>query len=91
MKKQEHISIEDARRIGESLYVDWKKVDLKQFHHGLIGKRKQYTLSPGLGPAYQRLIQTGKVVLAHMQKIPDYFKRLEDLRSEIERTRNSSY
>ncbi|HKZ45038.1 MAG TPA: DUF5661 family protein [Anaerolineales bacterium] len=90
MKKRKQISIEDARRIGDSLYLDWEQVDLKQFHQGLVKKHKQYTLSPGLGPTYQSVIKTGKVILAHMQNIPDYFNHLDNLRSEVEKYRNTS-
>ena len=84
MSKQKRISLEEARRIGESLYIDWDQVDLEQFHQGLMGDQAQEDTDPETGIPYDGVLQTGKVVLAHMQELPDYFTRLEKLRAEAE-------
>ena len=84
MKKQKRISAEEARRIGESLYLDWEQVDLEQFRQGLMENQAQEDTDPETGMPYDGVLQTGKVVLAHMQEFPDYFTRLEKLRAEAE-------
>jgi len=36
MKKRNQISVEEAKRIGESLYINWDQVDLEEFRQGLM-------------------------------------------------------
>ena len=84
MKKRKQISLDDAKRIGDSLYIDWNQIDLEQFRQGLMGDPKQGTMDPETGPAYDGVFLTGKVVLAHIQEFPDYFTRLAKLKAEAD-------
>lgn len=84
MKRRKQISSEEAKLIGESLYIDWDQVDLDQFHQGLLGKSKQRTLDPQTELAYDGVLLTGQIVLAHMQEFPDYFTRLAKLKAEVD-------
>src|SRR5512140_3411456 len=69
------ITLEQARRIGNSLYLDWEQVDIEQFRQGLMGYHRQ-------GSDYRGLLLAGRTVMAHMQQFPDYFVRLARLRAE---------
>jgi len=82
MKNQKQISSEEAKRIGEALHIDWDQVDLEQFRQRLMG-RKPEAIKPELGPIYDGVLMTGKVVLNHMQEFPDYFSRLAKLEAEV--------
>lgn len=82
MKKKKQISSDEAKRIGESLHLDWDQVGLEQFRQGLMGHHNQEAVDPETGSAYDGVLLAGKVVLAHMQEFPDYFTRLERLRAE---------
>jgi len=84
MKKRKQISREEAKRIGESLHIDWDQVDLEQFRQGLMGDAPAEALDPQTGLTYDGVLLTGKVVLAHMQEFPDYFTRLEKLKTEVD-------
>jgi len=84
MKKRKQISLDEAKRIGDSLYIDWNQVDLKQFRQGLMGNHKQGAMDPETELIYDGVLSTGKVVLAHMQEFPDYFTRLAKLKAEID-------
>ena len=84
MKKQKQISSDEARRIGDSLYIDWDQVDLEQFRHGLMENQKQRALESETGLIDDGVLLSGKIVLAHMQEFPDYFSRLEKLRAETD-------
>jgi hypothetical protein len=84
MKKRKQLSSDIAKRIGDSLYIDWDQVDLEQFRQGLMGNHKQAAMDPETGQIDEGVILTGKVVLAHMQEFPDYFTRLEKLKAEID-------
>lgn len=75
MKKRTQITLEQARRVGDSLYLDWNQVDLEQFRQGLMGRYR-------LDSDYRGLLLAGKTVLQHMQQFPDYFVRLARIRAE---------
>jgi hypothetical protein len=57
---------------------------LDQFHQGLLGKPKPGTLDPQTELAYDGVLLTGQIVLAHMQEFPDYFTRLAKLKAEVD-------
>jgi hypothetical protein len=84
MKKRKQISSEEAKRIGESLYIDWDQIDLEKFRQGLMGNLKQRAVDPETELTYDGLLLTGKLVLAHMQEFPDYFTRLAKLKAEAD-------
>jgi hypothetical protein len=84
VKRPKEISSEEAKRIGESLYIDWDQVDLEQFRQGLMGKLVQGRTDPGTKPLYDGVLMTGKIVLNHMQEFPDYFTRLAQLEAEVD-------
>ena len=84
MKKRKQISLDEAKRIGESLYIDWDQIDLEQYRQGLMGNHKQATVDPETGLAFEGLLLSGQLVLTHMQEFPDYFTRLEKLRVEAD-------
>jgi hypothetical protein len=84
MKKRKQISADEARRIGESLYINWNQVDLEQFRQGLMESHQPGALQPETGQPYTGVLLSGKIVLDHMQEFPDYFTRLEKLREEVD-------
>ena len=83
MSKRKQISADEARRIGDSLYIDWDQVELEQFRQGLMGNRKKRARDRETGLSFDAVILSGRVVLDHMQQIPDYFIRLAKLRAEV--------
>jgi hypothetical protein len=77
-------SLADARRIGKSLGLSWKKLDLKQFHMGLNielehGKRNAFT-----NVTNDDEVLTAKIALAHLSEFPDYYTRLKKLEKEAD-------
>jgi uncharacterized protein DUF5661 len=84
MKKRKQISIDEAKRVGESLHIDWDQVNLEEFRQGLMGNHKEGAIDPETGLTYEDVLLTGKVVLAHMEEFPDYFTRLAKLKEEVD-------
>jgi hypothetical protein len=84
MKKRKQISIDEAKRVGESLHIDWDQVDLEEFRQGLMGNHKEGAIDPETGLTYEDVLLTGKVVLTHMEEFPDYFTRLAKLKEEVD-------
>jgi len=90
MKRRKQISPAEAKRIGEALHIDWDQVDLEQFRQGLMGKQTQQNVDPETAQTYDGVLQTGQVVLAHMEEISDYFTRLDKLNEEVDEYRSRS-
>ena len=84
MKKRKQISTDEAKRVGESLHIDWEQVDLEEFRQGLMGNHKEGAIDPETGLTYEGVLLTGRVVLAHMEEFPDYFTRLAKLKAEVD-------
>ena len=84
MKKRKQISTDEAKRVGESLHIDWEQVDLEEFRQGLMGNHKKGAIDPETGLTYDSVLLTAKAVLAHMEEFPDYFTRLTKLKEEVD-------
>ncbi len=67
------ITLKTAKRVGNLLGVDWSKVNLKQFRKGLEVELEHRDVTHG---SYEL---TGKVALAHLKELPDYYTRLEKM------------
>ena len=73
MKKRKQISSDEAKRIGDSLYIDWDQVDLEQFRQGLMGNHKQKAMDPETGLLYDSVLLTGKDCPGPYAGIPGLF------------------
>lgn len=69
-------SPEEAKEIGEIAGVDFSKIDLHQFQMGLAVEQEHQDLTNG-DPQ-----MTAKIVLAHLNEIPDYYTRLNQMESK---------
>jgi hypothetical protein len=86
MATDERFTLEEARRIGEDIGIDWDSApfDVAQFHRGLLvelehGERDQETDVTQDDP-----LLTGKIALAHLNEYPDYYTRLDRLEKEAD-------
>ena len=84
MKKRKQISIDEARRVGESLHIDWEQVNLEEFRQGLMGYHKPGAIDPETGLTFDSVLLTAKIVLEHLEEFPDYFTRLAKLKEEVD-------
>ena len=48
-----------------------------------MGNHKEGAIDPETGLTYEGVLLTGKVVLTHLQEIPDYSTRLAKLKEEV--------
>lgn len=81
MKK---FTTEEAKTIGDKIGIDWGKYDLEEFRMGL-----HVELEHGLADAETNVtnddeVMTGKIALAHLKEIADYYTRLEAMEEEAE-------
>jgi|WetSurMetagenome_2_1015567.scaffolds.fasta_scaffold210782_3 hypothetical protein len=79
--------LEEARRIGESIGIDWKSspFDVNEFRMGLVVELEHGSRDPQTNVTNDDPILTGKIALAHLKEYPDYYKRLEAMEKEAER------
>jgi hypothetical protein len=77
-------SEEEARAIGERIGIDWSTgdVDLEQFRKGLSIELEHGTVDAVTDVTHDDDVMTGKIALAHLREIPDYYTRLEAMERE---------
>ena len=69
------VTRDDAKRIGDYLHVDWNEIPLSEFHQGIVIEFEHADLID------TDALAAGKIALAHLKELPDYYTRL----SRIER------
>ncbi len=71
-------SQQEARAIGERIGIDWTagNVDLEQFRMGLAVELEHGTRDPATDVTHDDEVATGRIALAHLREIPDYYTRL---------------
>lgn len=84
MSAKKHFTQEEAKRIGEKLGIKWDKFDVEQFRRGM-----DVELEHGLHDAATNVTNddgliTGKIALAHLNELPDYYDRLDKMEKEAE-------
>jgi DNA-directed RNA polymerase alpha subunit len=84
MSKKKHFTTEEAKRIGETLGVDWSKFDVEQFRIGMNVELEHGKINPATNVTNDDPILTGKIALAHLNEFPDYYTRLSKMEKEAE-------
>ena len=77
-----HFTIEEAKRIGEALGIDWSKFDVEQFRTGLDVELEHGVRDLQTNVTHDNEMITGKIALAHLNEYPDYYTRLEKMEKE---------
>jgi hypothetical protein len=75
-------AIDEARRIGDVLRVDWNQIDLEQFRRGMDVEFEHGAHDPQTDVTHDDLFMTGKIALAHLKEFPDYYVRLQRMEEE---------
>jgi hypothetical protein len=73
---------DEARRIGDELGVDWNMFPVEQFRMGLGIELEHGSTDPRTDVTHDDLLLTGRLVWAHLQRIPDYYTRLVKMERE---------
>lgn len=75
---------EQAKEIGEKLGIKWDKFDVDQFRRGMDVELEHGTVDPNTNVTDDDPLMTGKIALAHLNEIPDYYTRLDKMEQEGE-------
>lgn len=76
------LGVEEAKRIGDGLGVDWDRVNPEEFRLGLEVELEHGSRDPQTNVTNDDPVMTGKIAWAHLKEFPDYYTRLKRLESE---------
>ena len=71
MSEERRIRVEESKRIGDEIGVDWNRFDLEQFRQGMDVEVEHGSQDPQTDVTHDNPIVTGKIALAHMKEFPD--------------------
>ncbi|MGZ4410311.1 MAG: DUF5661 family protein [Gaiellaceae bacterium] len=79
-------SADEARRIGESIGIDWSSApfDVEQFRKGMDVELEHGVHDSATNVTDDDPIVTGKIALAHLNEFADYYTRLAKMEAEAE-------
>jgi hypothetical protein len=87
MSERKRFTVDDARRIGAEIGIDWSSspFDVDEFRSGM-----DVELEHGLHDLATNVTDddphvTGKIARAHLNEFPDYYTRLERMESDADR------
>lgn len=75
---------EEARKIGDTLGVNWSETPLEEFRLGLGVELEHGARDPQTDVTKDDPLATGKIALAHLKEFPDYYTRLTKMEMEAE-------
>jgi hypothetical protein len=84
MSEHARITAEEAKRVGDVLGVDWKSIEVEQFHIGMNVELEHGARDPQTNVTNDDSLLTGKIAWAHLKEFPDYYERLQRMEEEAE-------
>tara|TARA_Y100000310_G_scaffold315536_1_gene366206 strand:+ start:503 stop:775 length:273 start_codon:yes stop_codon:yes gene_type:complete len=78
-------TLEEAKKIGEELGIRWDKFDVDQFKKGIDVELEHGTFNSNTNVTEDDSLITGKIALAHLNELPDYYDRLEKMEEQGEK------
>lgn len=72
-----------AKSVGDDIGIDWKKIDLEEFRMGLKVELEHGSKFGDMTNVTKNdLTKTGKIALAHLIEIPDYYTKLKKVEKQ---------
>ncbi len=84
MAEHKTFTEDEAKNIGDSIGIDWNKVNLKEFTTGLSVELEHGSDDPETNVINDDYSLAGKIAWAHLKELPDYYTRLAVMESEGE-------
>ncbi len=77
------ITDEKIKSVGNKIGIDWTKVNFNQFKKGLTVELEEHgELDPQTDVIHHSLIKAGKIALAHLKELPDYYIKLKQIEKD---------
>jgi len=84
MAARKNFTAKEAKEIGERLGIKWDRFDVDQFRRGMDVELEHGFQDPKTNVTNDDPLFTGKIALAHLNEISDYYDRLEKMEEEAE-------
>jgi len=85
MSNKKVFSAEQAKQIGNQLGIKWDEFDVEQFRRGMdVELEHGSKMGVITNVTHDDPLTTGKIALAHLMEIPDYYTRLDKMEVEGE-------
>jgi len=85
MSNKKVFSAEQAKQIGNQLGIKWDEFDVEQFRRGMdVELEHGSKIGAITNVTHDDPLTTGKIALAHLMEIPDYYTRLDKMEVEGE-------
>ncbi len=81
---EKKFSADEAKKIGEKIGIDWTKFDVEQFRRGMDVELEHGAEDANTNVTDDNPLITGKIALAHLNELPDYYTRLDKMEKEGE-------
>lgn len=85
MTTKKNITREEAKLTGKQLGIKWDKFSVDQFKIGMEVELEHGTIRTLTNVSSDYLLTTGKITLAHLIEIPDYYTRLLKMEKEAKK------
>jgi|TARA_Y100000310_G_C20485634_1_gene716734 hypothetical protein len=76
---------QEAKKIGDKLGIKWDKYNVEQFRMGMDVELEHGTRNKKTNITNDKPLMTGKIALAHLNEIRDYYTRLAKLEKDGKR------
>jgi hypothetical protein len=80
-ESKKSFTTDEAKELGDSLDVNWDKVDLNEFKRGLSVESEHD--DGGKLDVVDSKKDLAKIVLAHLKEKPDYYTKLTSVEEEV--------
>jgi hypothetical protein len=75
-------STKEAMAVAKTLGITFKNYDIEQFRMGMDVELEHGTRDPHTNVTSDDPVMTGKIALAHLNEIEDYYTRLAKMEAE---------
>ena len=82
MESKKNFTAEEAKKAGDRLGIRWDKFDVDQFRRGMDVELEHGLCDPSTNVSNDDPMITGKIALAHLNEISDYYDRLEKMEED---------
>lgn len=79
---RKNFTAEEAKKTGDGLGIGWDKFDVDQFRRGMDVELEHGLCDPSTNVSNDDPTITGKIALAHLNEIPDYYDRLKKMEED---------
>ena len=81
MIQTRNISVTEAKMIGDAIGINWNIIDIHQFRRGLEVELEHGLVDSNTNVTNNDMLTTGKIALAHINELSDYYTRLDMIES----------